>query len=125
MSPLEKLIMKKKEMGGSMNPLEQKAKLGNLTALRDEMSGMMKSELQPKGKVEMMAVGGDDEAGEPAESPAEESAEGDDQSADGDMAPGMDSGMAAGAEHGGELSADEIDMLQMLLTKLKSSKMGS
>ena len=53
MSPLEKLIMKKKESGSMMDPMEQKAKMSNLEALRDEMSGMMKGDLQPKAKVEI------------------------------------------------------------------------
>lgn len=118
MSPLEQLIMKKREEGKSMSPLEQKAKMDNLTALRDEMSSMMKGDLAPGAKVEVAASS--PEGLKDGLDKAQDVVSAGDDSGEGEMAmPGSDD-MDKDSD---EMSSEEIDQLQMLLDKLKKSKM--
>lgn len=123
MSPLEKLIMKKKEQGIAMDPLEKQAKMGNLHDLIAEMSGMMKGDLAPK-KVEISA----------SASPDAIPSDGADSAAIGDAPDmGADDGEESPAHEGLEdpgeedsetmqakLSPDEMALLQKLMMKMKA-----
>ncbi len=133
-SPLEKLIMKKRESGKVMDPLEQKAKMGNLASLRDEMSSMMKGDLAPKAEV---SVAVSDPEGMDVEQDATGGSEMGDDDSDGDSIGGDPSmgGNGTGKDADTDmvdqtagspstLTADEIDQLQMLLGKLKSTKLA-
>ena len=117
MSPLEKLIMKKKEQGKSMHPLEQKAKLGNLASLRDEMSSMMKGDLEPKAKIEIES---DSSEG------LKEGLEQAEEVISGDSLEGSEGGPSEGDMLGAEgsvseqkLSPEELALLEKLLMKAK------
>lgn len=117
MSPLEKLIMKKKEEGRMMDPLEQKAKMGSLEALRDEMSGMMKDDLAPKAEVKVAADSpeGLSEGLEKAQDLVEDSHE----PADEDQAEGDEVADSEGGSSSDVLSDEERALLEKLLAKAK------
>jgi hypothetical protein len=125
MTPLEKLIMKKREQGTQMDPIEQHAKMGNLQSLRDEMASMMKGDLEPKAKVEV--AGDSPEAIKMGLDKAKDVVDGQDSDddQDDDSAPGKehspmdendtDDGDSAVAK----LSPEEMELLQKLLAKMQ------
>lgn len=122
MAKLEKLMEKKKD-GKEMDPMYKDAKMSMLKALRDEMSGMMKDDLQGHS-MKKVSVAAPDKAGlehgldkakemlgaadhgseqdEPAEE-AHEAHEGigspDMYDADSDMEEAAEEGDSAGADH--------------------------
>jgi hypothetical protein len=124
MSPLEQLIMKKMQEGKKISPLEQKAKMENLDALKAEMHGMMKNHLQPdEASVEIASDSpkGLKEGMDKAQDVLEEMPEspmGEEEEAMEDESPAEE--MMESSE--GSLSPEEIDQLQMLLSKLKAKK---
>jgi len=136
---LKKLIEKKRKEGKEMDPLEKHAKMSNLHDLRKVMSGMMKDDLDHPGmkKVEVASpdaeglsagldkakelVGSDDESADGDESDDVEGSEADDESAP-EAEPMLEDEIKHEASEG-ELSDEEIEKLEMLLEKLKKSKM--
>ena len=119
MSPLEQLILKKKQEGASMDPMEQKAKLANLQALKAEMHGMMKDRLAP-AKVEVEASS--PEALEEGLDQAQEVVEelpGMEESVGLEMEEAQPLDVAIEGEDSQDLTPEELALLQKLLLKAK------
>ena len=108
----EKLLDKKKKDGKELDPMYKDSKMSMLKALREEMSGLMKGDLQKGGmsKVEVSAENPEDlgegleTAQDIVESPMSTDPVVEDEGSD------------------GQLSEDEIEQLEQLLAKLKKSK---
>jgi hypothetical protein len=147
MDKLMKLIAKKKQEGKEMDPMEKEAKMSNLKALRDEMSGMMKEDLMhPAHKVEVAAS--DEQGLEKGLDKAKQvladhmangdelgQDEADEHNVDDKADHGVDEAMEESAEegdmqhpehegemHGAQLSPEETALLQKLLAKAKMMK---
>jgi hypothetical protein len=130
MSPLEQLILKKVQSGQTMSPMEQKAKMSNIEALKNEMHEMMKGHFQGDdgdmgAKVE---VASDSPEGlkmglDKAKDVMDQASPDEDMDSDEDESPmEMSDDSEDMQPEQGELSPEEIDQLQMLLSKLKASK---
>jgi len=131
MEKLMKLMEKKKQEGKQMDPMYKESKMSMLKALKDEMTGMMKSDLSPEKMKEVKVASNSTEGlakgldkakeliGDPSgpEGASEEDAS---EEGESDMEESAESPEEEKAE--GELSSEEIDQLQMLLTKLKKSQ---
>lgn len=117
MSPLEELIMKKLQAGEKMDPMQQKAKLASLDALKGEMHGMMKDHLLPRdgAKVEVEASSpvGLKEGLEVAQEVLPEGVEavGEEETAGPEV--------SVEAEDNPGLSDEEMAQLKLLLAKMK------
>jgi len=126
MEKLMKLMEKKKQEGKQMDPMYKESKMSMLKALKDEMTGMMKSDLSPEKMKEVKVASnsteglakGLDKAKELIGDPS--GPEGESEEGESDMEESAESPEEEKAE--GELSSEEIDQLQMLLTKLKKSQ---
>ena len=128
-----KKLMEKKGSGKELDPTYKKAKMSMLEALRGEMSGMMKDEMQhpslkkvtvasdsPEGlqkgleKAQELAGSSDDDMGDfehSSESPEEESAESPEEEAS-----------ESPEEESSELSDEDMAQLEHLLAKAKAAK---
>lgn len=137
-------MMEKKKDGQEIDPMYKHAKMSMLQALKDEMSGMMKDDIShPMKKVEVAA---DDKAGlvkgldkakdllgavdehseDEMDMPEEEGIENDSllSKAYGEMGLDHEDAPEEAMPEDDAMSDDEMEQLQMLLDKMKKSKMA-
>lgn len=132
MSMLDKLMEKKKKEAKPLDPMYASSKMSMLQALKDEMSGMMKGDLEHKGmkKVEVAAPDSEglkeglDKAKEVVghegeeESPEHEASEStEEESAEGEANPSEEV-----EELAQDASSEELDEMIKKLEELKAKK---
>lgn len=121
MDKMAKLLEKKKKDGQEMDPLYKKSKMSVLESLRDQMSGMMKGDLEGAKlkKVEVAApdseglAAGLDKAKDLVKKMPEDAMEMPEESSDDEL-------MEACADK----SADELDQMIKKLEMMKKEKAG-
>lgn len=134
-------LMEKKKGAGEMDPMHKAAKMSMLESLRNEMSGMMKGDLNGDNKMHSVEVAAPDKEGLAAgldkakDMVGDPSTDADELNSGDDMKDGSE-----GAESGDmsqdngdeakiadevkedDLTPEEIDQLMALLAKMKGSK---